>query len=502
MNIDFFKKTAMRLKALFRVTISVLALICLMPTAAYAGGAYEDIRGETLQKYMRDIVHFSMLSRHDGDLLWGRQAGTRYEKMTADYLLNHFKACGMDKVWQEEIPLIEPQWTAARAELTLLGGSSPAAPLADYQFGTAMASVDARTQTPEEGIEAEIIDIGYGFRSGLEGVDLANKIVLVHRDAAWSTYLSYFKDIEATSFVEQGKALGAVFTVHMNIPTNMQVALWNGPRARNIAHVNIGSGDGKYLREIIQASGPKHPPRVRLTVRGKIETDLKTQNTFGLIRGRNSNEYVVLIAHTDAWFEGAVDNASGLSVLLGLARYFSQLPREQIRRNMLFIGTAAHHNGPASGTRNLVRSHRDILDKTVILLNLEHFASVAPVKDGNVEGAYNETVHILFDTHNHPFIQETIYAAAAQHSTPVHSNVLSYYIADMGSFRSMGVPCVSLLQQTFWYHTVRDTMDRITAKGLESAARTHAQLLDAINSAATEEIRKGWNPPRRRVLRD
>ncbi len=98
-----------------------------------------------------------------------------------------------------------------------------------------MASVDTRTQTPESGIEAEIIDIGYGSKSELEGLDLAGKIILVHRDAPWSTFISYFRDSETTQFVDQDKALGAVFAIHMKIPTNMQVALWNGPRARKIA---------------------------------------------------------------------------------------------------------------------------------------------------------------------------------------------------------------------------------------------------------------------------
>lgn len=491
----------MRLIILFNAAVISFVLVYCLTTVAFSGSTYEDIRGEDLKKYMRDIVHFCMLSRHDGDLLWGRQAGTKYEKMTADYLLTHFKASGMDEVWQEEFPLIEPQWTPTKIGLTLLGGSSPAAPSTDYQFGTVMTSVDTRTQTPESGIEAEIIDIGYGSKSELEGLDLAGKIALVHRDAPWSTFISYFRDSETTQFVEQDKALGAVFAIHMKIPTNMQVALWNGPRARKIAHLNIGSGDGKFLQEIIRASGLKNPPRVRLTVRGKIEKDLKTQNTFGLIRGKNSNEYVVLIAHTDAWFEGAVDNASGLSVLLGLAKHFSRLPREQLQRNILFVGTAGHHNGPAVGTRHLARNHKDILDKTVILLNLEHFASVAPVKEGDAEGAYTETAHILFDTHRHPFIQETIREAAEQHGTPMHATVLSYFIADSGPFRYVGptgVPCVTLLQQTFWYHTARDTMDRIPAKGLENAARTFAQLMDAINSATTEEIRKDWNPPSRR----
>ena len=39
--------------------------------------------------------------------------------------------------------------------------------------------------------------------------------------------------------------------------------------------------------------------------------------------GRRSDEVVIIDAHVDAWFDGAGDNADGLSVMVALARHFA-----------------------------------------------------------------------------------------------------------------------------------------------------------------------------------
>ena len=47
----------------------------------------------------------------------------------------------------------------------------------------------------------------------------------------------------------------------------------------------------------------------------------------------------------DGYYDAALDNASGMAVMIGLADYFAAIPREERRRNITFIGTAGHHVG-------------------------------------------------------------------------------------------------------------------------------------------------------------
>ena len=58
-----------------------------------------------------------------------------------------------------------------------------------------------------------------------------------------------------------------------------------------------------------------------------------------------TDETLIITAHQDGWFDAALDNASGLAVMVALAEHFAQIPREQRRRNMIFVGTAGHHVG-------------------------------------------------------------------------------------------------------------------------------------------------------------
>ena len=39
-----------------------------------------------------------------------------------------------------------------------------------------------------------------------------------------------------------------------------------------------------------------------------------------------TDENILIMAHTDAMFEGALDNASGIVMLLQIARYYAQYP--------------------------------------------------------------------------------------------------------------------------------------------------------------------------------
>ena len=47
-----------------------------------------------------------------------------------------------------------------------------------------------------------------------------------------------------------------------------------------------------------------------------------------------SDEKIIVSAHRDGYFEGAADNASGLATLVGLAEYFTKLPKEKRPRTM------------------------------------------------------------------------------------------------------------------------------------------------------------------------
>jgi Iap family predicted aminopeptidase len=89
----------------------------------------------------------------------------------------------------------------------------------------------------------------------------------------------------------------------------------------------VGAADGERLRELDGA-------RARLTVRGSF-TPRRERNVLARVEGR-SDEVVVVGAHFDsAWRSpGAVDNASGVAVLVEVARRLAAGARPE--RSVLF----------------------------------------------------------------------------------------------------------------------------------------------------------------------
>ncbi|NWG45960.1 MAG: hypothetical protein HXY25_05360 [Alphaproteobacteria bacterium] len=49
-----------------------------------------------------------------------------------------------------------------------------------------------------------------------------------------------------------------------------------------------------------------------------------------------------------------------------------------------------------------------------------------------------------------------------------------------------GLPAVCLFQPSYWYHTSGDTPDKVSAAGLEAAAKVHARLIDAMGETPRE----------------
>ncbi|HYL39636.1 MAG TPA: M28 family peptidase [Bryobacteraceae bacterium] len=73
---------------------------------------------------------------------------------------------------------------------------------------------------------------------------------------------------------------------------------------------------------------------------------LRDASVWGQLPG-TTDEDIIVMAHHDGFFEGALDNASGMAVMLSLAEYYSKVPKEQRRRTLKFVTTAGHHAGSA-----------------------------------------------------------------------------------------------------------------------------------------------------------
>ncbi len=117
---------------------------------------------------------------------------------------------------------------------------------------------------------------------------------------------------------------------------------------------------------------------VKLHIENKFLKRQQTQNVAGMVTGKNPEKGVILIsAHYDhlgrlgenAWFPGANDNASGVAMMLSLARHYSR-PENQPEQNMLFIAFGAEELG-LLGAQHYAKNPLVPLEKIGFMINLD-----------------------------------------------------------------------------------------------------------------------------------
>ena len=83
----------------------------------------------------------------------------------------------------------------------------------------------------------------------------------------------------------------------------------------------IGDDDGHAVEELIAAA---NGAGVRTHLRWNVQhhPDLKEDIVIGKLPGM-TDENIVMIAHVDGYFDGAIDDGAGTAALLGTAEYFA-----------------------------------------------------------------------------------------------------------------------------------------------------------------------------------
>lgn len=123
---------------------------------------------------------------------------------------------------------------------------------------------------------------------------------------------------------------------------------------------------------------PEIPKEVTLKVEGRLEPRLNTQNVIGYLEGKKPEKgYLLISAHYDhlgamgnaTFFPGANDNASGVAMLLSLAKHFSK-KENRPDYNLLFVAFGAEEAG-LLGSQYFIANPPLPLRKINFLINLD-----------------------------------------------------------------------------------------------------------------------------------
>ena len=228
----------------------------------------------------------------------------------------------------------------------------------------------ARTRpTGQGGLTAEAVWVGVGSDADFLGRDVAGKAVVIY-----SVFVPGGRSHSASSraglFDANTRAveLGAAMVVNvMGVPGNGQFQPEGG--LRQVPQFTLSMDEGFALRDRLGRG-----ERVELTFRLEVEEprDIPTEYTITTLPGM-SDEEIVVMSHTDGYFQAATDNAAGMASALELARFYAARLREYRPRTMRFIQFPDHHHGEVARGRDGVGINDAYpWDQVAVKLTMEH----------------------------------------------------------------------------------------------------------------------------------
>lgn len=197
------------------------------------------------------------------------------------------------------------------------------------------------------------------------------------------------------------------------------------------------------------------PLNISLTFKGEyLQRDFLAQNVAGMIEVNDSglkDSYLIISAHYDhlgigpavngdSIYNGALDNAIGVSVLLELARHFSE-SNNSVKRSIIFLAVTGEEKG-LLGSTYYTDNPLVPLYKTIANLNIDGIALFRDFQTVVGVGAEFSTLeNILSETAANMGLQ-------VEPIPPQFKVVEAFNQSDQLSFASAGIPSILLLEGT------------------------------------------------------
>ena len=445
------------------------AFVAGLPLAD-ADRVYADIDGSRMKGLVNEVVAISRRSRDDGNKYWGRIAGTKYEAMTADWAEAKFKSLGMQDINRPSFDL-RPQWFPIDWSVSASAGGRT------LTFKTLLPALNS-APIPN-GLEAEAIWLGLGTAGDIAGRNVRGKVAVIQtilapgqmgQSANWEGSIRRASDAGAAAVV-----------VIWGYAENM--AVWQTLGAGVTAPgFFVGFEDGKVLRDAIAAG----PVKLNMKLQTEMREGLKSVSVYGTLPGA-TDEHVIVMAHMDAYFDGALDNGSGLSVMVTMAEHFAKIPKAQRRRNMIFIATAGHHVGSPNAT--YLRDKRaDLLAKTAVMINCEHVSAAQTL---NWSTRLRESTSVWprrWWVYGSRRLVDLTLASYHTFGVGVVGDMDPSATGEMGAIDT-AAPSLQIIRSPENKHTDKDIPELVPAVGLQAVGRAFSKIVDQVNKLDLRDLR-------------
>ena len=429
---------------------------------------YGRIDGHRMKEHVRALTAIARKHHEAGERYWGRLLGSMADAEAEEYIAAKFREFGLD-VRMQPVSLT-PQWRATDWSLTAAGSGTTLTPTSVYPARDSVS-------TPAAGLDLEIVWAGFGSELDFAGRDVKGKLVFLHSDPRPNAFQGTARSTGAVQRAVQKGA--AAVLVNVNIPGNVTNSF---AAAQKVPTFSIGSADADALKSLMIEG----PVTVKATLVAEQRSGLPSHNVWGTLPG-TSTEEIIITAHHDGLFEGAFDNASGVATMLGLAEYFSTVPRADRKRTINFVATAGR------GGANAIKAQRDTMNNAVLVINSEHTA-ITQMSQFGAAGIFKTTATSArrWWINGSDELASVVFDAYKRFGVAIWDWEM-YDGGGIGPF-AREVASIQLLDSPVYHSSDHDRADIVPAPGLEAVARAYAKIIDQTEHMSRTDLRQAAVP--------
>jgi len=425
-----------------------------------------------------------------------RRPGYPADRWAEQHCLERFQVLGLENVRAEPVAL--PYWEPKRAELTVQTSSGKVIEMACFPLPHA---------APTAGLEAELIeyseDTPTGVRDQIALYDVRFGRLpydVLARRATWcfdpdetfrdkAQVLPFGRGAQAVMEPAIAASAAAFVGTLTDYPSNSRnYYVPYDAIERPIPGVWISGSDGARLRELLT--------RGAATARIGVESErheITCYNIVGELPGAD-DEIVVIGSHHDGPWASAVEDGSGIALVLAQAEYWSHIPQEDRPHRLLFLLNAGHMAGGA-GVHSFIETHRQELERVVLELHLEHAANeCVEGPDGSLVATGRAEARWWFTSTFAPLedaVRDALKAEDLRRSFILPPTIFGEHpTTDGGPFHSAGVPLVNFLTAPFYLFDEQDTLDKIHRPSLVPVTRAAIRLVEATAAWSAASMRE------------
>ena len=458
------------------------------------------------------------------DLLEGRAPATRGDAVTEKYLVSQLQLLGLEPggengTYLQQFPILGAT-ASPSMELVARHGSKEE----HFKFRDEFVGFSGTQEEDVDLANVEVVFVGYGIVApeqkwdDYKGLDVAGKVLLMMNDDPPGEDPKFFGGKARTYYgrwtykyeiAARKKAAGAII-IHTNesagYPFQVVQTSWTGENfsladsredpikvkgwLSSSASARLAAMSGRDLEALMKSAQSRNFNPVSLGTNVSVHIhntfrEMKTANVAGLLRGSDSvlsKEVVIFTAHFDhlgivqpvngdSIDNGALDNASGVSMVLTLAKGFAELAQKP-KRSLLFLLVGGEEAGTL-GSEYYAAHPTFPAERIAADINLDGVNMFGETRDISMIGKGRSTM------------DDAVAKAAAVVGFVVKPDQFPeqgmFYRSDQFSFAAVGVP-------TAYFDPGIDFVGRPAEWGMKMAAEYN----DYNYHQPSDEIRSDW----------